>query len=204
MADGAGVPRFEPVTLDGRRVRLEPLTRAHIPPLVVAGADAEIFRWYPYEVAGPAAMARFVESALEEQAQGKALAFVQIEAGTGEVIGSTRFGAIEATHRRAEIGWTWITPRLQRTAINTESKYLLLRHAFETLGLNRVEFKTDALNEKSRRALLRIGAVQEGIFRQHLVVSPTGRIRDSVYFSIIRSDWPGVKRHLEDKLCIPA
>jgi RimJ/RimL family protein N-acetyltransferase len=118
---------------------------------------------------------------------------------SGKAIGSTRFGNIDVINKRAEIGWTWITPQFQRTFVNTEAKYLMLKHAFEVWECNRVEFKTDALNEKSRNAILRIGAKQEGIFRQH-VITYSGRLRDSVYFSIINSEWPEVKVRLEDKI----
>ncbi|MGH8443686.1 MAG: GNAT family N-acetyltransferase, partial [Solimonas sp.] len=129
-------------------------------------------------------------------------AFAQIDTRSGAVIGSTRLGQIDTRHRRAEIGWTWLVAAAQRTAINTESKYLLLRHAFETLGLMRVEFKTDSLNEKSRRALKRIGATEEGIFRRHMQVD-SGRVRDSVYFSIVDVEWPAVKAHLEHLMSQP-
>ena len=137
--------------------------------------------------------------ALKEQANGLSLPFVQIERATGRVIGSTRYGNIERTHHRAEIGWTWIGRAWQRTAVNTEAKYLLLRHAFETLGCIRVELKTDSLNEKSRAAILRIGATQEGIFRNHMITA-NGRIRHTVYFSIVDSEWPAVKGRLFSRL----
>lgn len=127
--------------------------------------------------------------------------FAIVELASGTVVGSTRYGNIDRANRRVEIGWTWIGRPWQRTAVNTESKYLLLRHAFETLGCIRVEFKTDALNERSRQALLRIGAKEEGIFRSHVVTS-TGRIRDSVYFSIIDREWPAVKTRLEAMLTL--
>ena len=136
---------------------------------------------------------------LAEQTQGKALPFVAVHQPSGQVIGSTRFGNIDKSHRRVEIGWTWIAGLWQRTAINTEAKFLMLQHAFETLGCIRVELKTDALNERSRRAILRTGAKEEGILRSHVVCS-TGRIRDTVYFSIIQSEWPQVKSHLLTKL----
>ena len=118
---------------------------------------------------------------------------------SGKVIGSTRFGNIDAANLRAEIGWTWITPAFQRTAVNTEAKLLMLTHAFETWKCIRVELKTDALNERSRAAIKRLGATEEGIFRKHMICD-TGRFRDSVYFSIIDTEWPMVKENLRGKL----
>jgi RimJ/RimL family protein N-acetyltransferase len=144
-------------------------------------------------------MAAYVELALKEQADGMSLPFAQMEGASGRVIGSTRYMNIEKVHHRVEIGCTWIGREWQRSAVNTEAKYLLLRHAFETLGCMRVELKTDTLNEKSRAAILRIGAKQEGIFRNHMITS-SGRIRHTVYFSIVDSEWPGVKSELERKL----
>ncbi len=122
-----------------------------------------------------------------------------IDKPTGRVIGSTRYGNIERVHHRLEIGWTWVARQWQRSAINTEAKYLLLRHAFETLKCIRVELKTDSLNESSRAAILRIGAREEGTFRNHMITA-SGRIRHTVYFSILDSEWPGVKTRLESKL----
>lgn len=191
--------KLEPVTLAGRHLRLEPLRIEHVPALAEAGDDPAIWTWYPHSAHGPERMRAWVQQALDGQAAGTVLPFVQVDVASGRVIGSTRFGAIEASHRRAEIGWTWLNPAFQRTAANTESKYLMLRHAFETLGLVRVEFKTDSGNQASRRALARIGATEEGIFRNHMIVEG-GRLRHSVYFSIIDSDWPAVKAGLERKL----
>ena len=187
---------FVPVTLAGRHVRLEPLASAHLPALTAAGADPEIWKWYSVNGATPETMRVFVGDALEAQARRTAVPFTVFEQASGAIVGSTRFGAIERQHRRAEIGWTFLAARCQRTGINTEMKYLMLRHAFEAWGLQRVEFKTDALNEKSRNALKRIGAVEEGTLRSHMVTF-TGRVRDSVYYSITREDWPRVKQHLE-------
>lgn len=182
--------------LAGRHVRLEPMAAVHLDALTTAGADPAIWTWYPDSAATPAGMRRFVELSLAAHAAGTALPFVQIDVASGAVIGSTRFGAFDHRHRRAEIGWTWLAPSHQRTAINTEAKYLMLRHAFETMGLMRVEFKTDALNDKSRRALQRIGATEEGIFRRHMLTE-SGRVRDSVYFSVVDVEWPTVRQHLE-------
>jgi RimJ/RimL family protein N-acetyltransferase len=188
-----------PVTLAGRHVRLEPLGLEHVAALAEAGGDPAIWTWYPQRNDTLEAMHAWVRTALDWQAAGTALPFVQIDLASGRVIGSTRFAMVDAQNRRAEIGWTWLTPAFQRTAANTESKFLLLRHAFETLGLVRVEFKTDSLNLASRRALARIGATEEGIFRNHMIVQG-GRLRHSVYFSVIDSDWPAVKASLERKL----
>ena len=187
---------FEAVTLAGRHVRLEPLSRAHLPALQAAGADEKLWTYFVWSFAAPEAMKRFVESALADQQAGTALPFAIVDVASGATVGSTRFGMIDRHHRRAAIGWTWLAPAHQRGALNTEMKYLMLRHAFEALGLLRVEFKTDVLNEKSRRALERIGATQEGIFRNHMVMH-TGKIRDSVWFSVIDRDWPRVKQRLE-------
>ena len=193
---------FAPVTLQGRQVRLEPLALAHLPGLAEAGADDAIWQWYSVSARTPEQMRTFVEDALAQQARGTAVPFTVFEQASGRIVGSTRFGAIERAHRRAEIGWTWLNPRLQRTPANTEQKYLMLRQAFEQWGLMRVEFKTDSLNAKSRAALARIGAVEEGTLRNHMVTY-TGRIRHSVYFSVTDADWPAVKQNLEQKLARP-
>lgn len=191
--------RLVPVTLDGQHVRLEPLGLRHHADLAEAGADAAIWTWLPSAHTTPRAMTDFIVAALALQERGDALPFALIERAGGRAIGSTRYHYIEMWHRRLEIGVTWITPRFQRTAINTEAKYLLLRHAFETLGCQRVEFKADANNSRSCQSIRRLGAVQEGVFRKHMRY-PDGRIRHSVYFSIIDEDWPIVKRSLEEKL----
>ena len=188
-----------PVTLSGRFVRLEPMREAHLERLVEIGVGHGIFRWFPFAVETREEMARHVEMALAGQRAGAAVPFVTILAATGDVVGSTSFLAIDRANRRLEIGATWLGVPWQRTACNTEAKYLQLRHCFEELGCTRVEFKTDALNERSRAALLRIGAVEEGTLRSHMVC-PGGRLRDSVYFSVIESEWPSVKRGLESKL----
>ena len=190
---------IEPVTLEGRHVRLEPLSRTHHGDLTAVGLDPELWRWIPTQVRTPEEMGAYIETALNEQARGVSLPFAILEKSAGRAIGSTRYGNIDRAHRRVEIGWTWVAAAWQRTAINTEAKYLLLRHAFETLGCMRVELKTDSLNERSRAAILRIGAREEGTFRNHIITS-TGRIRHTVYFSIIDSEWPEVKARLQNKL----
>lgn len=188
-----------PVTLEGRHVRLEPLTKAHLAGLVEVGLDEELWRWIPTAVRTREEMAAYIENALKEQELGVSLPFAFLEKASGRAIGSTRYGNIERKHHRVEIGWTWVAREWQRTAINTEAKYLLLKHAFESLGCMRVELKTDSLNEKSRNAILRIGAKEEGIFRNHMITE-SGRIRHTVYFSIIDSEWLAVKTRLEAKL----
>ena len=188
-----------PVVLEGRHVRLEPLAKEHLAELARVGLDEELWRWIPVPVRTAEELAEYIETALEEQKRGVSLPFAQIEKATGRAIGSTRYGNIDRTHHRVEIGWTWVAREWQRSAVNTEAKYLLLRHAFETLGCIRVELKTDSLNERSRVAILRIGAKEEGIFRNHMITS-SGRLRHSVYFSIVDSEWPTVKARLESLL----
>lgn len=185
-----------PVTLAGRVVRLEPLRAEHVPALAAVGLDPALWQFIPTQVATADAMQAYVETALAEEARGVSLPFVIRSVATGDIVGSTRFGNIERAHKRLEIGWTWLAPGAQRTGANTDAKRLLLTHAFETLDANRVELKTDALNTKSRNAILRIGATQEGVFRQHLITA-SGRVRDTVYFSIVRAEWPAVKARLE-------
>ena len=188
-----------PVTLEGRHVRLEPLAKAHLAGLAEAGLDEELWRWIPTPVRTAEEMAVYIETALKEQERGISLPFALVERATGRAIGSTRYGNIDRTHHRVEIGWTWVARDWQRTAVNTEAKYLLLRHAFESLGCIRVELKTDSLNERSRAAILRIGAREEGIFRNHMITA-SGRIRHTIYFSIVDSEWRGVKARLEAML----
>lgn len=188
-----------PVTLEGRYVRLEPLTSEHTTGLAEVGLDEDLWKWIPAPVRTPEEMSAYVQTALSEQANGSALPFALIEKTSGRTIGSTRYGNIERAHHRVEIGWTWVAKQWQRSAINTEAKYLLLRHAFETLQCIRVELKTDSLNERSRAAILRVGAREEGTFRNHMITA-SGRIRHTVYFSILDSEWPEVKTRLEYKL----
>ena len=188
-----------PVLLEGLQVRLEPLARTHLEGLAAVGLDEELWRWIPTAVRTREEMAVYIETALSEQEHGASLPFAIVEKATGRTIGSTRYGNIDRTHHRMEIGWTWVAREWRRTAVNTEAKYLLLKHAFEMLGCIRVELKTDSLNEKSRAAILRIGAKEEGIFRNHMI-TVSGRIRHTVYFSIVDSEWPAVKARLESLL----
>lgn len=189
----------QPITLNGPFVRLEPLTLDHVPALARVGLDPSIWNWIPTPLPDIDAMRAYVKLALDEQRRGLALPFAIVDATTGEVIGSTRFANIDATNRRLEIGWTWLAVSHQRSAANTNAKRLLLGHAFDALGAMRVELKTDALNEKSRNAILGIGATQEGIFRKHLITA-SGRVRDTVYFSILDTEWPDVRRRLDARL----
>ncbi|HEX8836546.1 MAG TPA: GNAT family protein [Candidatus Acidoferrum sp.] len=188
-----------PVVLEGRYVRLEPMREDHLAGLAAVGLDEDLWRWIPTPVRTVEEMAAYIATALRERAQGVSLPFALVEQQTRRPIGSTRYGSIDRTHHRVEIGWTWVAREWQRTAINTEAKYLLLKHAFETLGCIRVELKTDSLNERSRAAILRIGAREEGIFRNHMITA-SGRIRHTVYFSLVDTEWPAVKARLKAKL----
>jgi N-acetyltransferase len=191
--------KLEPVILEGRFVRLEPLSMSHLPQLCEVGLDEDLWRLIPTPIKNSEDMKMYIETALDEQNRGVSLPFATVEKSSNQAIGSTRFGNIRIKDKGVEIGWTWIAKNWQRTQINTEAKYLMLRQAFEVWRCLRVEFKTDVLNEKSRSAILRLGAKQEGIFRRH-VVCQSGRIRDSVYFSILDSEWAEVKKNLETKL----
>jgi RimJ/RimL family protein N-acetyltransferase len=188
---------IDPVTLEGRVVRLEPLALSHLDALCAVGLDPELWQYTLTIVQTREDMRSYLETALKAREQGSALPFVIIERAANTVVGSTRYLNIDQQNKKLEIGSTWVARRWQRTAVNTEAKYLLLRHAFEVLGCVRVEFKTDVLNRQSRAALLRIGAKEEGILRKHLITQ-TGRVRDTVYFSILDTEWPDVKRRLEE------
>ena len=187
---------IKPVTLEGKHVRLEPVRLDHVAALWRIGAYEEIWRYMPYTVRSEDDMRIFIEAELRKQQAGFAFRFVTIVKPSEQLVGSTSYLNIDRQHRRLEIGGTWITPSWQRSAVNTEAKFLQLSHAFETLGCIRVEFKTDSLNVKSQQALVRIGAVEEGTFRNHMVM-PDGRLRHSVYFSIVDGEWPSVKALLE-------
>jgi RimJ/RimL family protein N-acetyltransferase len=187
--------KVEPVILESESVRLEPLRSEHLGALCEVGLVEEIWRWSPQKIKNAEEMRGYIETALAEKERGAALPFVTIEKSRNKIVGSTRFGNIDVKNLRAEIGWTWINPAWQRTFVNSQAKLLMLAHAFETWKCIRVELKTDALNEKSRNAILRLGAKEEGIFRQH-VITDTGRLRDSVFFSILDSEWQSVKERL--------
>jgi N-acetyltransferase len=190
-----------PVTLQGSFVRLEPVRRDHAELFWDAAKDylEDIFRWIPYAMKTCEDFRTLIEKAFSEQEHGESVVFATVERSSGRVVGSTRFMNIDRANRRVEIGSTWIAPAWQRTAVNTEAKYLMLQHAFEVWRCMRVELKTDALNQKSRNAILRIGAKEEGTLRRHLVTW-TGRVRDTVYFSILDDEWPRVKSALESRL----
>jgi len=188
-----------PITLTGDAVRLEPLSLDHHPALCQVGLDPAIWRWTSVQIATPEEMRSYIEDALRSWESGAALPFATIDRVSGRVVGTTRYGNVDPANRKLEIGWTFVAPAWQRTRINTEAKYLMLRYAFETLGCIRVEFKTDALNQTSRRAIARIGAREEGTLRHHMICAD-GRYRDSVYFSVIEPEWPGAKAALESKL----
>jgi RimJ/RimL family protein N-acetyltransferase len=188
-----------PVKLEGKHARLEPLSLSHLDGLCQVGLDEELWRWIPVQVRTREEMRSYIQKALDEQAAGFSLPFATIERASGRPVGSTRYMNIDRLNRRLEIGSTWIARNWQRTAVNTEAKYLMLRHAFEQLGCIRVELKTDSLNQRSRQAILRLGAREEGTLRNHMITS-TGRIRHTVYYSIIDSEWPAVKRGLQEKL----
>jgi RimJ/RimL family protein N-acetyltransferase len=188
-----------PVTLEGRMVRLEPLTLDHLDGLTRSGLQPGVFRWFLDPVDTPEQMRAWIDTALDGQAGGSELPFVTVERSSGRPVGSTRFMNIDRVHHRLEIGSTWLTPALQGAGHNSEAKRLQLTHAFERLGCIRVEFKTDSLNERSRGALLGIGATFEGIFRDHML-RHDGTHRHSAYYSVVEDEWPRVKAHLDARL----
>ena len=191
---------IEPITLTGRVVRLEPLTEAHVPDLAAVGQDDSLWLYIPYPlVHSEADMRAWVRDLLSRQAQGTDLPFAVVHQATGRAVGASRYLDIQRANRGLEIGGTWYGRAFQRTAVNTESKYLLLSHAFDGLGYIRVQLKTDLRNERSQRAIERIGAVREGVLR-HSMIMPDGHRRNSVYYSILSEEWPGVKARLESLL----
>jgi N-acetyltransferase len=190
---------FEPVVLQGQRVRLEPIGLEHVPGLAEVGLDPDLWQWTLARPTGEADISDWVAAAIANRETGTDFPFVTLEASTGRPIGATRYLNIVLEHRRLEIGWTWVGKAWQRTGANREAKLLMLGHAFDTLGCRRVEFKTDSLNEPSRTALLGIGAQFEGIFRNHMVM-PGGRMRHSAYYSVIDEEWPAVRERLEASL----
>ncbi len=190
---------MSPITLEGTHVRLEPLSESHHDALCEVGLDPDLWKLIPTQILDRDQMMRVIRAQLAEQDKGLSLPFATVDRASQKVVGSTRFMNIDLANKRLEIGSTWIAKPWQRTAINTEAKFLMMRHAFETVGCNRVEWKTDSLNTQSRNAILRLGARQEGIFRQHMVTW-SGRLRDTVYFSVIAPEWPEVKAGLAAKL----
>ena len=194
-------PAFSPFSLEGRYVRLEPLRPEHAPMLWEIAKEhlSDLFQWIPYKLQSLVDFQAFNRQVLDEQARGLSVPFATFERSSNQIAGTTRYMNMDLANRKVEIGSTWIAPLWQRTAINTEAKYLMLRHAFEVWNCLRVELKTDALNQRSRNAILRLGAKEEGTLRKHMLASD-GRQRDSVYFSILDTEWPEVKTRLESKL----
>ena len=196
------VPALHPVTLMGDIVRLEPMAAHHADALAAVGLHPELWRLQPEPISTVQDMRRYVGRALDGARAGDCLPFVIVQQSTGQIIGATRYMDIALAHKRLEIGATWLTPASQRSGANTETKFLLLRHAFETIGIMRVVFKTELSNTQSREALGRIGAVEEGVFRKHLIAQ-SGRPRDMVYFSILDDEWPPIKARLLARLAWP-
>jgi RimJ/RimL family protein N-acetyltransferase len=191
----ASRPWVVPVVLTGRRVRLEPLSLRHVDDLAAVGLDPAIWALTVARPADRAGLEGWVRAALEQAEPGVEVPFATIDLASGRAVGSTRFMSIVPEHRRLEIGWTWLGTGFQRSGANREAKFLQLSHAFEALGANRVEFKTDSRNDRSRAALLGIGATFEGIFRSHMIM-PSPPLRDSAFYSVTSSEWPDVKRRL--------
>jgi len=192
--------KVEPVVLTCKHIRLEPMTIAHIPGLAAVGNDPSIWRYNPYgEATDETRLQDWVANGLRHRDEGSEQPFVVIHLATGKIAGTTRYMDIRPAHRGLEIGATWYGIAFQRTAVNTEAKYLLLRHAFEQLGCIRVQFKADSRNERSLKAIERIGGVREGLLRNHIIM-PDGVYRHSVYFSILDTEWPAVKIRLEELL----
>lgn len=194
---------LDAVTLEGRFVRLEPLALTHVDALAAVGLDPDLWKWTTITLRTPEEVTAYVQSAIDDRAAGRALPFATVERASGAAIGCTRFMNISMPDKRVEIGSTWVAGPWQRTPVNTEAKLLMLRHAFESLGCLRVELKTDRLNERSRNAIKRIGGVEEGILRQHMITA-SGRLRDTVYYSVLDSEWPAVRDRLEARLATGA
>ena len=187
---------IRPITLEGKRVRMEPLDfERHFNGLFEIGLHPDLWKWTLGVCSTRAEFRAYLEEGLRQQAEGSALIFATVGMDSGKVLGCTRFGNIEPRHKRAEIGWTWVGVQYQRSHVNTEAKYLMLKHAFETWGCKRVELKTNVLNKKSRDAMVRIGCKEEGILRKH-AINDNGTSRDTIYFSIIDDEWPAVKERL--------
>lgn len=190
----------KPVVLQGKHARLEPMTEAHAPALAEIGIGQPFWDFMVYgQINTVDDMRNWVSDILARAEKGTDLPFVVIHLASGRVAGATRYLNIMPNDRGLEIGGTWYGPELQRTVVNTECKYLLLQHAFETLGCIRVQLKTDSRNERSQKAIERIGAVKEGVLRNHMIL-PDGHYRHSVYYSILDTEWPGVKKRLEEMM----
>lgn len=186
--------------LAGRLVVVEPLAAQHEDGLFDAAQDGGLFEWMPEDLASAReGLHSWLESSLEASRSGREVPFAIVAAGSEKVLGSTRFQEVRLEHLRVEIGWTWLAKSVWGTGVNVETKLLLLTQAFEVCGCRRVEFKTDARNERSRGALGALGATFEGVLRKHMVVA-RGAARDSAYYSVIDDEWPGVKGKLEQRL----
>jgi N-acetyltransferase len=188
-----------PVTLQGDRIRMEPLAEAHLDDLARVAFDDVVWRWTIARPMDEAGLRAWYEAAIANAAGGLEVPLATVDVASGRAIGSSRFMSIAPEHRRLEIGWTWIGRAFQRTGANREAKLLQLTHAFETLAAERVEFKTHARNMASRAALLGIGATFEGVLRHHTIM-PDGSHRDSAYYGILAGEWPDVKRRLSARL----
>jgi len=198
-----GLLTIAPVTLDGVRVRMEPLSlERHFEGLCEIGLDADLWRWTTNRIGTREELRGYLETALREQAEGRSLPFATVDKPSGRIAGCTRFGNIDRHNRRMEIGWTWVGRPYQRSHVNTEAKHLMLRHAFETLGCVRVELKTNVLNRRSRDAMLRIGCTEEGVLRRYQR-NDDGTWRDTIFYSVIDSEWPAVKARLEGMMSRP-
>jgi len=190
---------LQAATLEGRHVCLEPLSAKHADALNAAAADGELWTLWYTSVPDRAGMDDWIAAALDARRRGEQQAFVVRERASGDIVGSTRYCHVDAANRRLEIGHTWYARRVQRSAVNSECKRLLLAHAFETLGCIAVEFRTHWHNQRSRAAIARLGAKLDGVLRNHRIM-PDGSLRDTVVFSIIASEWPAVRRSLDFKL----
>ena len=190
---------FTSPVLEGRVISLEPLGERHWPGILAVGLAPDLWRWTIDRSDTPAGLRRWFDTAIAAAGRGHAVPYATILRASGQVVGSSRFADLDGVNRHVEIGWTWVAPAWQRSAVNTEAKYLMLRHAFEAWNCHRVQLKTDALNTRSREAMLRIGAREEGVFRR-FQVSQGGRVRDTAWFAITDLDWPAVKARLEERL----
>ena len=204
MADSVTLPTVTAgdlrARLTGRLVTLEPLSAEHEAGLIAAASDADMFRWMPVDMASSQdALRAWLRASIQESEEGRSVPYAILAADGGRVLGSSRFMELRFEHLRAEIGWSWVTRDAWGTGANVETKLLLLTQAFESAGLRRVEFKTDARNERSRGALLALGAAFEGVLRKHMVVQEGGP-RDSAYFSVIDDEWPELKGRLQARI----
>lgn len=203
MALPDSVPHLAPTDLrarlSGTLVTVEPLAPEHLDGLDAIATDAEMFRWIGVDISHRSALEQWLGLALENAERGLEVPLTVRSASSGEIVGTTRFLGLQLDHLVAEIGWTWYSRAVWGSGVNAETKLLLLGHAFETVGLRRVEFKTDSRNERSRGALTKLGAQYEGTFRKHRVL-PGGEIRHSAYYSVIDDEWPAVRAGLQQRL----